>query len=306
MQTFKRGLVGLVIILCLIFSIQPALALIIGFGFRHFLGEGSFRGISNSYKWLLQLTIVLLGFCLNVNQALSVGREVFLLTSISVIAVVLVGWLFSKFFLVNKKLSLLIFSGTAICGGSAIASVSPIIHASSNETSSALAVVFLLNSLAIFVFPPLGHLFQMNDIQYGLWCAVAIHDTSSVIGAASAYGQEALELAATTKVVRALWILPLMLVLSFRKNKRGEFKLPWFILLFVGAVIFASVFQGMDRFMDLAFQISKSLMSLVLFLMGSTITIKEFKLMGYKPLAFGTLLWAFITIASAMFIYNYK
>ncbi len=189
-------------LVCLFPSINSQWALLIGITFRVIIGYVEIKFIPNLCKWLLQISVVTLGLCINVQQAANVGTENFLYITVSVIVVLGFGWLMSKFVKIDPNLSILISTGTAICGGSAIASTAPIIRATNREISIALSVVFLLNAMAVLVFPNLGFAFEMTQSQFGLWCAVAIHDTSSVVGAAAIYGQEALELATTAKLTR--------------------------------------------------------------------------------------------------------
>jgi len=302
MLTFKRSLFLGLAVLCLWPEINAPLALVLGLVFGTTIGNIGFKHLPKITKYLLQTAVVVLGFCISADQALSAGYEGFLLTAISVSAVLSLGLLLTKRFGLDKKMSLLISSGTAICGGSAIASMAPVIKASPREISSALAVVFVLNALAVFIFPGLGTLFQMTQQQFGLWCAVAIHDTSSVVGAASVYGKEALELATTAKLARVLWIIPLMLGMAIFTKSKKRFKFPWFVLFFILAMIFVTAFPLSEALTLDMFTFSKSLMSLVLFLMGASLTLKEFKIVGYKPLVYGIVLWVFVGVASAAWI----
>ncbi|KYG85470.1 hypothetical protein AWW67_15175 [Roseivirga seohaensis] len=302
MLIFKRSLFIGLAALCLLPAINGPIALIMGLIFGSIIGDVGFSQVPKITKWLLQIAVVVLGFCIAVDKALSAGSEGFMLTALSVFSVLGLGLFLTKRFHLDKKMSFLISSGTAICGGSAIASMAPVINASTREISSALAVVFLLNALAVFIFPSLGAFMHMTQHQFGLWCAIAIHDTSSVVGAASVYGKEALELATTAKLVRVLWIIPLMLgVAVFTKDKK-QFKFPWFVLFFILAMGFSAAFP-LPKVLTLSmFTFSKSLMSLVLFLMGASLTLKEFKVVGYKPLVYGIALWVFVGVASAALI----
>lgn len=302
MLTFKRSLFLGLAASCFLPVINAPIALIMGLIFRSTVGDVGFNQVPKITKWLLQTAVVVLGFCIAVDKALSAGSEGFMLTALSVFAVLGLGLFLAKRFQLDKKMSFLISSGTAICGGSAIASMAPVINASTKEISSALAVVFLLNALAVVIFPSLGSFLHMTQHQFGLWCAIAIHDTSSVVGAASVYGQEALELAATAKLVRVLWIIPLMLGMAvFNKNKK-EFKFPWFVIFFIAAMGFSAFFPLPKILSSHIFSFSKSLMSLVLFLMGTSLTVNEFKIVGYKPLVYGIALWVFVGITSAVLI----
>lgn len=285
---------------CLFPSINSQLALLIGIAFRLTIGTVELKIVPKLSKWLLQISVVTLGLCINIQQAANVGQENFLYITFSVIVILGLGWLISRFLKINSSLSLLISSGTAICGGSAIASISPIIRASNRDISVALSVIFILNALAVLLFPSLGHAFNMSQSQFGLWCAVAIHDTSSVVGAAAVYGQEALELATTAKLTRMLWIIPLMLLLSFLRKNNTKLKFPWFVIFFILALISTSVFPLSEVGENAMLNVSKSLMALVLFLIGSTLQLN--RATGLKPLMFGIVLWFFTVVTSGYVI----
>jgi uncharacterized integral membrane protein (TIGR00698 family) len=305
MLIFKRTLFLGLAALCLLPAINAPMALVMGLIFGSAVGNIGWPKVPKITKWLLQTAVVVLGFCITVDKALSAGSEGFVLTALSVFAVLGLGVFLTKRFSLDKKISFLISSGTAICGGTAIASMAPVINASAREISSALAVVFLLNALAVFIFPSLGAYLNMTQHQFGLWCAVAIHDTSSVLGAASVYGKEALELATTAKLVRVLWIIPLMIAMAFFNKNKKQFKFPWFVLLFVLAMIFSSAYPLPQALTLSMFTLSKSLMSVVLFLMGTSLTVSEFRVVGYKPLMYGVVLWVFIGVSSAALILNF-
>ncbi|WP_323758368.1 YeiH family protein [Roseivirga sp.] len=302
MLTFKRSLFLGLATSCFLPAINAPIALTMGLVFRNFVGDVGFPQVPKITKRLLQVAVVMLGFCIEIDKAIAAGSEGFTLTSLSVFAVLGLGFLLTKRFHLDRKLSFLISSGTAICGGSAIASMAPVINASTREISSALAVVFVLNAVAVFIFPSLGAFMHMTQHQFGLWCAVAIHDTSSVVGAASVYGKEALELATTAKLVRVLWIIPLMLGMAIFNKDKKEFKFPWFVVFFIVAMGFSAFFPLSKVLSVHVFDFSKSLMSLVLFLMGTSLTLKEFKTVGYKPLVYGIALWVFVGVASAALI----
>lgn len=302
MLLLKRSLLISLASYCLLFSVSAPIALLLGIGFRNVIGSEVFYQTHKVTKWLLQMAVVALAFGIDVNKAIEAGAEGFSITSLSVFAVLGLGLLITRWFHLERKLAFLISSGTAICGGSAIASMAPVINASVKEMSSALAVVFFLNALAVFIFPALGIWLQMSQHQFGLWCAVAIHDTSSVIGAASQFGNEALELATVAKLVRMLWILPLIVGSTLFSEDKKRVRFPWFVLCFC-LVLFASAFFSIPK--ELAngvFRISNSLMSVVLFLMGASLTLRELKSVGHKPLVFGVVLWCFIGVGSAWVI----
>lgn len=291
--------------LCALPVISGPVALLLGFGYRNLL-RGSGPENSPKYtKWLLQTAVVGLGFCIKIEQAVSAGTNSLILIMCSVVMVLGLGFLLARWIGLERNLSFLISSGTAICGGSAIATVAPVMDAPVKDVTIALSVVFVLNAVAIFIFPGLGYVFDMNQTQFGLWCAVAIHDTSSVVGAASVYGDQALELATTAKLARVLWIIPVVLVLSFLNRNGKRVRFPWFVLLFVLAMTVNHYLPIPNGFNLTIFQISKSIMSIVLFLMGSSLMLNKLCSVGYKPLLFGMLLWVFIAVVSALLILEF-
>ena len=224
----------------------------------------------------------------------------------SIIIIVILGTFLTRVFKIDLKLGHLITSGTAICGGSAIAAVAPVIKADSKTISIALGIVFLLNSIALFIFPPLGHFFNLNQNQFGLWCAVAIHDTSSVVGAALGYGDEALRIATTVKLSRTLWIIPLSILSMFLFKTKGEkIKIPYFIGLFILAIIINSYHILPAFITGNIVLISKRLLVLTLFLIGTTISLKDLKETGYKPILMAVILWFTISIFALFYITHF-
>jgi len=220
----------------------------------------------------------------------------------SIFSTLLMGTVLTKLLKMDPKTGYLVASGTAICGGSAIAAVSPSIQANNEQTSHALATVFILNSIALFVFPLIGHALEMNQYDFGLWSAIAIHDTSSVVGAASAYGDEALQIATTVKLARALWIMPVAFIsaLIFKGNSK-KISVPMFIIYYCIAIAMAYFLPEFDGLYQFLFFASKRLLVLCLFLIGCGITVKTIKNAGYKPMLLGIMLW--ITIASSVLAY---
>ena len=215
----------------------------------------------------------------------------------------LLGYLLGKLFKIERPLSYLISVGTAICGGSAIAAVSPIIKPSTKQISLALAIVFTLNSVALFIYPPLGHLLNLTQEQFGLWCAIGIHDTSSVVGAASKYGDVALKIATTVKLSRALWIIPMsILTMVFFKTKGAKVKIPWFIGYFMLAILLNTYIPIFGGFSSVATSVAKAGLNLTLFFIGSTISIQTLKTISWKPLALAMILWVTISVGSLLLI----
>ena len=256
--------------------------------------------------FLLQFSVIGLGFGMNATSALSAGKEGFLLTIFSIFSTLVLGTLLGKWFKTDKKTSHLISCGTAICGGSAIAAISPVIKSNENQTSIALGVIFILNSIALFVFPFIGHQLDLSQKEFGLWCAIAIHDTSSVVGAANKYGAEALQIATTVKLARALWIIPISLLTALIfKNKNSKIKIPYFIGLFILAMLLNTYLPATASIAPHIVSIAKIGLTITLFLIGATLNINTLKSVGVKPLLQGVLLWIFIAVlglASILFL----
>ncbi len=254
---------------------------------------------------LLQLSIIGLGFGINLYDAAEVGKEGFWLTVITIVATLGVGWLAGKWLKLNKNISLLIAVGTAICGGSAIAAISPIVDAKEEEMTMALGTVFVLNAIALIIFPIFGHAFELSQSQFGVWSAIAIHDTSSVVGAAQTFGHEALKIATTVKLGRALWIVPLSLVIAIALKKDKKVKFPYFILLFVVAMTFNTFSTQVHSIGTWIVPVAKKGMTLTLFLIGTGLSLSSIKMVGTKPLLLGIGLWLLIAVVSlALIIYT--
>ncbi len=253
---------------------------------------------------MLQAAVVGLGFGMNLHESLKAGSDGMLFTIISVTGVILIGWFVGKWLKVPNKLSWLISSGTAICGGSAIAAVSPVVDANEDETSMSLAVIFALNAIALFIFPPIGHLLGLSEQQFGMWAAIAIHDTSSVVGAGAQYGSDALAVATTVKLTRALWIIPLSFVsmMFFRKDANRKISIPWFIFLFILAMLANTYFAIPAVLLKGIGIASHKMLSMTLFLIGSGLSIQSIRNVGIKPVAMGLILWASIMVATLLVI----
>lgn len=290
-----------VIFLCLFSIISPPIALLAGVVLVNVFGNPFVEFNHKTITFLLQFSVVGLGFGMNASSALSAGKEGFLLTIASIFSTLLFGFLLGKWFKTEKKTSHLISCGTAICGGSAIAAISPVIKSNENQTSIALGVIFILNSIALFVFPFIGNQLDLSQKDFGLWCAIAIHDTSSVVGAANKYGTEALQIATTVKLARALWIIPISLLTAvIFKNKNSKIKIPYFIGLFILAMLLNSYVPKVSVFAPYVVNFAKIGLTVTLFLIGATLNISTLKSVGVKPLLQGVLLWIFIA-ALALF-----
>lgn len=295
--------------------ITPPVALFTGLVFAFIFGIPCPKFNKKLSKYLLQASVVGLGFGMNLVQSLKSGAEGMLFTVISVIGVMVIGVLLGRYMGIDRKTSYLISSGTAICGGSAIAAVGGVIKANENEMAVSLGVIFILNAIALFIFPPLGHLFGLSQEQFGTWAAIAIHDTSSVVGAGEAYGMKACELATLIKCTRALWIIPLAFftIWFFRNNKSGEGKakisIPWFILLFVLAMVINTYTpESMTEIMTPVYNnivlIAKKCLVAVLFAIGASLSLKVIKQVGVKPLIQAITLWIVIG-STSLFVVMY-
>ena len=285
---------ALVLVLCLFpfFSASGALAV----GILFSLLGWRLPSFSRYASFMLQASIVLMGFGMQVAEVLEASQTGLISTAVSVVLVMAAGYVLARCLKVEGTTGLLIASGTAICGGSAIAAVAPLVRARNEQTSFALVVVFVLNALALFLFPWLGHLFQLSETSFGWWAALAIHDTSSVVGAGAVYGPQALEVATTTKLVRALWILPLSLVLSlvYGRGEKGRFSVPWFIFLFAGSIGMVWLFPSAAPVYSVLGALGKRGMVMALFLIGSGLSFKEARKAGWRSFAMGILLWLLV------------
>ena len=253
-------------------------------------------------KILLQASDVALGFGMNLHEVLKAGRSGFLYTALGIGFALLAGFLIGKLLSVRGTTSYLISTGTAICGGSAIAAIGPILEASDEEMAVALGTVFILNSIALFIFPTIGASLQLSQSQFGLWSALAIHDTSSVVGAASRYGNQALVVATTVKLARALWIVPLALATAAARHSRSKVQIPWFIFLFCLAAVVNTYGPQEPRLSQMFFQLGRLGLTVTLFLIGTGISRATVKEVGWRPLAQGVLLWILVGGTSLYFI----
>ena len=285
--------------------VTPPVALFLGLAFALVFGQ-PFSGFNKKMsKKLLQYSVVGLGFGMNIEASLASGKEGMLFTIVSVFGTLLIGWLIGRKMLkVDRNTSYLISSGTAICGGSAIAAVGPVIKAKDSEMSVALGTVFILNAIALFLFPAIGKLLGLDEQQFGTWAAIAIHDTSSVVGAGAAYGEEALKVATTIKLTRALWIIPVAFLTSFIfRTKGSKVNIPWFILFFVLAMV-ANTYMLCDypQIGTVVSGISRKCLTITMFFIGASLSPSVLKSVGVKPLVQGVLLWVIISVGSLLFI----
>ena len=279
--------------------ITPAIALFLGLAFALIFKNPYPKFNKKTSKYLLQASVVGLGFGMNVTESLKSGGDGMLFTIASVIGVMVLGVLIGKWLHLNKKASYLIASGTAICGGSAIAAVGPIVKANEHEMAVSLGVVFILNAIALFIFPAIGHYFELSEIQFGTWAAIAIHDTSSVVGAGEAYGPIALQTATLVKLTRALWIIPLAIVTMFIfRDKTSKISIPWFIFMFILAMVINTYCNLPQQLTSSLLWIAKKGLVLTLFLIGASLSLSTIKAVGIKPLILAITLWIIIGIGS--------
>ncbi len=290
--------------------VTPAIALFVGLVFALVFGGAPYAKFNKkASKYLLQASVIGLGFGMSVTEALKSGGQGMMFTIVSVIGVMVMGVLLGYWLHINRKTSYLIASGTAICGGSAIAAVGPVIKADDHEMAVSLGVIFILNAIALFIFPPIGHYFEMSQTQFGTWAAIAIHDTSSVVGAGDIYGREACEVATLIKLTRALWIIPLALITMFifRDKKGGKVSIPWFIFYFILAMVANTYIpqllsdNGQEAWKMCAetlVYIAKQALIVTLFFIGAGLSIATVKKVGVKPLLLAVLLWILIGVSS--------
>ncbi|MBE6299790.1 MAG: putative sulfate exporter family transporter [Bacteroidales bacterium] len=301
----KENVAKILFILLLVasFFLTPAIALFLGILLSLTIGVPYSKLTKKLSKYLLQISVVGLGFGMNLHQSLQAGKEGMIFTIISVIGVMILGAFLGKLLKINRKNSYLISSGTAICGGSAIAAVAPVIDADENDTSLALITIFVLNAIALFIFPPIGRALDLSQVQFGTWAAIAIHDTSSVVGAGAAYGDEALKVATTIKLTRALWIIPLAFVSAFIfKTKGRKASIPYFIIWFVVAMLINTYFALPQIITTNIVFIAKKLLTVTLFLIGCGLSVSALKAVGVKPLLLGVILWVIISVVTLLVV----
>ena len=292
---YNKPIFIVLFVCCLLSFVTPAIALFAGLAFALTAGQPYPKFSKKTSKYLLQFSVVGLGFGMNLYASLQSGKEGMLFTIVSVFAVLALGMWLGKRLLIDRKTSYLIAAGTAICGGSAIAAVGPVVKADDNQMSMSLGTIFILNAIALFIFPPIGHLLGLTQEQFGLWAAIAIHDTSSVVGAGAAYGETALEIATMVKLTRALWIIPITILTMFLfKQKGAKITIPWFILFFILAMVantFLSLPEALTRSVVWA---AKQGLTLTLFLIGAGLSRQVIRQVGIRPMVQGVLLWIFI------------
>jgi uncharacterized integral membrane protein (TIGR00698 family) len=278
--------------------VSPPVALAAGLVFALTLGNPIPQASSKASKLLLQWSVIGLGFGMNLHAVWDAGKMGFWFTVATIFGTLLVGLWLGRRLKVESQTSLLVSVGTSICGGSAIAAVGAVLDADAKAMSVALCTVFVLNAVALFAFPPLGHILGMNQLHFGLWSAIAIHDTSSVVGAAAKYGDQALNIAAPVKLARALWIFPIALGLALiRRHNAGKIKLPWFVFAFLAAAGIRTMWPQGEIAYDTIKQVAKLGLTLTLFLIGAGLSREAVKTVGMRPMLQGVLLWLVVSLA---------
>lgn len=286
-------------VLCLTPFIDTPLALLCGIILAQIVKNPFSKYNKKLTHYLLQASVVGLGFGMNLSMAIEAGKQGIVFTIFSIISTLALGLFLGRKFKVEQNTSFLISTGTAVCGGSAIAAVSSISNSNEKQISTALGAVFILNSVALFLFPWIGKFLHLTQHQFGVWAAIAIHDTSSVVGAASKYGNEALQIATTIKLERALWIIPVAIISIFVfKSESKKIKIPWFIFLFVAAMLLNTFVPVIHTGAPYVVSIAKTGLKITLFLIGTGLSRELLAHVGVKPFLQGIVLWIFISSIS--------
>ncbi|MGV6815302.1 MAG: YeiH family protein [Phycisphaerales bacterium] len=311
MQAIRKAVFFTLLALCTLPAIHPPIALILGSIVGLIIGNPI---INQTHRWsknLLKLSVIGLGFGITAQQVSSVGADAAVYTAVGISSIFLAGFFLTKLFRVEKETALLVTTGTAICGGSAIAAMAPTIDAKQHATSVALATVFTLNAVGLLIFPPIGHAFSLTQGQFGAWAAMAIHDTSSVVGACDTYGHQALAIGTIIKLTRALWIIPVSLIAAFAvksnrnadDNTKTKVKVPWFLAGFIIAALLRSfapqinLTEHMPLF-ELLYLIARQSLVVTIFLIGSGLTRQVIARVGFRPLILALALWILASTAS--------
>ncbi|MBL8122798.1 MAG: putative sulfate exporter family transporter [Blastocatellia bacterium] len=304
-MSWQKAFFIILILFCLSPYGSPPIALALGLVLAFTVTNPFPKLTGKPTKYLLQASVVLLGFGMNLGAVYKAGKDGILFTIATIFGTLILGYFVGKLLNVQRKTSALISSGTAICGGSAIAAVGPAINAEPEEMSVSLGTVFVLNSVALFAFPLIGHAIGLTQDQFGIWSAIAIHDTSSVVGASQAFGEQALAIATTVKLARALWIAPVAFMFAFlyRKADAGsktKIAIPWFIFLFVAAAAFRTYAPAfiLPSIFDSLVSAAKAGMTVTLFLIGASLSRETLRAVGVRPLIQGVLLWIVISLVS--------
>ena len=302
---YRQVIFILCLVACILLPVDPPVALLTGLVIALVIGHPFIQLNKKATTLLLQVSVVCLGFNMNFEHAMKAGKEGFFFTIGTIALTLIAGYFIGKKLKIDDNTSMLISNGTAICGGSAIAAVAPIIKASDEQISVSLGTIFILNSVALFLFPWIGHnLISFTDEQFGTWCAIAIHDTSSVVGAASKFSDAALQVATTIKLERALWIIPISLGTAYFQKSTGKIKIPYFIFYFILAILASTYLPlyfpllnnkiGNSTLFQYAFMFGRKGLVITLFLIGSGLSLKTIRSVGWRPILQGVLLWILI------------
>ena len=297
--TTREVIFVLALVVCATPIVSPPVALVAGLVIAQWVGHPYIHLNHKATHVLLQLAVIGLGFGMDIRTAVKAGEQGLLFTVVAITGTLLTGVLLGRLFRLDTKTAYLVSAGTAICGGSAIAALSPVIRAEEKQVSVAIGIIFILNSVALLLFPVVGHWLHLSQSQFGLWSAIAIHDTSSVVGAAGRYGSEALQIATAVKLARALWIIPVAFLSTLIfKNKGARPKIPWFIGGFVLAMIIHTYVPGMSTLDHYIVNGAHASLTLTLFLIGSGLSKKVLLSVGIRPMLQGVILWVMISVIS--------
>ena len=282
--------------------VSPPLALVLGLAYALSFGSPTSVMAKKLTPLLLQASVVGLGFGMDLQQLVRVGRSGFLYTAIGIAAVLILGLLLGWLLRVGRSVSALITVGTAICGGSAIAAIGPLLSATEGEMAVSLGTIFILNSVALLLFPSIGWFFHLSETQFGLWAALAIHDTSSVVGASAKYGATALAVGTTVKLARALWIVPLSIATAIREKSNRRIAWPWFILLFCLAAVANTYFPVLHSLYSILNRLGRLGLTATLFLIGAGMSAPMLRRVGVRPMMQGVLLWVIVALGTLALI----
>jgi uncharacterized integral membrane protein (TIGR00698 family) len=297
--TLSKLIFIILVAVTVVLLLPPSVALGLGLLYGLFIGNPYQNITKKISKYLLQASVIGLGFAMDFHKVLEAGKDGLLYTTITIIATLLLGYLIGKMLKIDNVISYLISAGTAICGGSAIAAISSVVKADEQQISVSIGIVFVLNAIALFLFPVLGHHYGLSQDQFGIWSAIAIHDTSSVVGASSSYGAEAMTIATTVKLARALWIVPLVFVsaMLFKKNS-ARITFPYFIIFFFVASIIRTYVPYIQHNSKHVIVVAQVGLAVTLLMIGSNVTIASIKHIGVRPLILGVLLWMIVLTSS--------
>ena len=303
---WKKTLLWILAAACCVPWVTPPLALFAGLVFAFTVGNVDGKRAAKIQKYLLQASVIGLGFGIQFSAVVKAGSTGVAVTAFTLLATFALGLALAKLLQVEKITGQLITTGTAICGGSAIAAMGPVLGAQAREMSVALGCVFVLNAVALFVFPVVGHAVGLSPVQFGYWAAIAIHDTSSVVGAAARYAPEALAIAVPVKLARALWILPMVAVAAVLVRKQdSKATVPWFIFLFVVASVLRSFVPAGAAIYPALVLAAKAGLAVTLFLIGAGLSKENLQSVGWRPFAQGIALWIVVSVVSLWVVQHY-